>query len=269
MNSNINRDNKKISLGNLIAIFGIVITLFTTGIHLIYSFYQNGRMSYYQIPFFKMIQNDSETWFFINILFILLWFLIPFYLIRKQYLQKRKLKKAFTNLNFFWSLEIILLVYLNFIYLYTNNLSIFQMIINNIVLILMQVITYLFCKYLLFEDIIKSERKQNQLEYFIEHNDSIVTVLVSTLLIVFIVLFAVTLYGYLLEKYTTEYYTTQDRGVNQIVVQTSDHKAIMFEYMTNNDIFTIHTSKFTITDIQDITLTKQKWHKKIIYNDKE
>ena len=150
-----------------------------------------------------------------------------------------------------------------------DNLSIFQMIINNIVLILMQVITYLFCKYLLFEDIIKSERKQNQLEYLIEHNDSIVTVLISTLLIVFLVLFAVTLYGYLLEKYTTEYYTTQDRGVNQIVVQTSDHKAIMFEYMTNNDILTIHTSKFTITDIQDITLTKQKWHKKIIYNDKE
>lgn len=61
MNSNINRDSKKISLGNLIAVFGIMITLLTTGIQLIYSFYQNGRIIYYGIPYFKIIQNDSKT----------------------------------------------------------------------------------------------------------------------------------------------------------------------------------------------------------------
>lgn len=67
-----------------------MITLLTTGIQSIYSFYQNSRIIYYGIPYFKIIQNDSKIWLFINILFILFCFFILFYMIRRNYLQKRK-----------------------------------------------------------------------------------------------------------------------------------------------------------------------------------
>ncbi len=131
MNSNINRDSKKISLGNLIAIFGIMITLLTTGIQLIYSFYQNGRIIYYGIPYFKIIQNDSKTWFFINILFILFCFFILFYMIRRNYLQKRKQNNAFTNLGMLCFTEIIFLSFIFLVYSNTSNLSLLQFIISS------------------------------------------------------------------------------------------------------------------------------------------
>lgn len=111
MNSNINRDSKKISLGNLIAIFGIMITLLTTGIQ----------------------------WFFINILFILFCFFILFYMIRRNNLQKRKQNNAFTNLGMLCFTEIIFLSFIFLVYSNTSNLSLLQFIISSMSIIILQI----------------------------------------------------------------------------------------------------------------------------------
>lgn len=69
MNSNINRDSKKISLGNLIAIFGIMITLLTTGIQLIYFFIkmvESYTMEFLILKSFKMtVKHGSLSIFFL------------------------------------------------------------------------------------------------------------------------------------------------------------------------------------------------------------
>lgn len=259
---------KNISVGDLIAIIGVVITMITTGSQLIYSFYQNGRMIYYGIPYFKIIQTDSQTWFFINIFFMILLFFIMFYITRRKYLQKRKQNRALTNLDLFCFLELFFLVFIFFIYTNNSSFSLFQFIISSITVIILQIITYFICKYSLFKGIIKSKERQDQLEYYIEKYNNVVAIFLSTLLTIGIILIAMTFWGYFEEQLNHSYYIAQDNGVDQLVIQTIDNKAILFEFNTNNNTLMIDKSKFKIINMKDITITlEQRYYpKKIFYN---
>ena len=270
MNSSKNQDSIKklinISVGDLIAVVGVIITIFSIGSQLFYSFYQNGRMMYYGIPYFKIIQTNSQTWFFINIFFIILFFFIQFYITRRTYLQKRKQDRSFTHLEICYFAEFVFVVFMIITYLNITNLSLFNIIISSFLIVIIQILTNFICNRFIFQSIIKNKKRQDQLEYYIKKHMNVVVMFLTTLLTTGVILIVMTGSGYTEEAFKSSYYITQDNGIDQVVVQTIDHKAILFDFKTNNNTLIIDKSKFKIIDMTNITLEEKYYPNKIFYN---